>query len=91
MSGRVRYLGRNPFATVEVAATNAQDSYPILLIDYSNFGSQRLESFNQTDIRIDKKWNFDKWTFNVFFEVQNIFAQQIPQPPSYGLDRSAFG
>lgn len=91
LSGRVRYLGKTPFAQVDVEATNQQGTYPELLIDYSTFGDRRLASFNQTDIRIDKKWNFNNWTFNVFFEIQNIFAQQIPEPPIYGLARDAEG
>lgn len=91
LSGRVRFAGQTPFAPVDVEATNDQNTYPILIIDYSNFGDNRLGSFNQTDIRIDKKWNFPKWTFNVFLEVQNVFAQQIPEPPSYGLARTTDG
>ncbi|MEM6737806.1 MAG: TonB-dependent receptor [Bacteroidota bacterium] len=91
ISGRVRFSGATPFAPVDIEATNDQNSYPILIIDYSNFGSQELDSFNQTDIRIDKKWNFAKWTFNVFFEVQNVFAQQIPEPPVFGLARDQQG
>ncbi|MBV6646843.1 MAG: TonB-dependent receptor [Cyclobacteriaceae bacterium] len=91
LSGRVRFLGKTPFAPVNVEATNQQDTYPVLIIDYSDFGSQQLDPFNQTDIRVDKKWNFPKWTFNVFFEVQNVFAQQIPQAPTFGLARTATG
>jgi len=91
LSGRVRFSGSTPFAPVDVAATNDQNTYPILIIDYSSFGEQELDAFNQTDIRIDKKWNFPKWTFNVFFEVQNVFAQQIPEPPIYGLARDQQG
>jgi uncharacterized protein (DUF736 family) len=91
LSGRVRYVGKTPFAPVDLAATNRQNTYPALLLDYSSFGQQRLKPFNQTDIRLDKKWNFKKWTLNIFLEVQNVFAQQIPEPPVYGLDRDAAG
>jgi hypothetical protein len=91
LSTRLRYLYRTPFAPVNVEATNEQNTYPILLIDYSKFGEESLDSFTQLDLRIDKKWNFSKWTFNVFFEVQNVLAQQIPEPPIYGLDRTEAG
>jgi hypothetical protein len=91
VSGRVRYVGKTPFAPVDVEATNRLETYPALQLDYSSFGQQRLDPFNQTDIRLDKKWNFNQWTLNIFFEVQNVFAQQIPEPPIYGLDRNAEG
>jgi hypothetical protein len=91
LSARMRYIGRTPFAEVDVEATNAQNTYPELLIDYSNFGDNRLSAFNQTDVRIDKKWNFKRFSLNVFLEIQNILAQQIPEPPNYGLQRDADG
>jgi hypothetical protein len=91
VSARMRYLGRTPFAEVDLEATNAQSTYPELLIDYSSFGQNRLDSFNQTDVRIDKKWNFKKFSLNVFLEIQNILGQQIPDTPSYGLERDADG
>jgi hypothetical protein len=91
LSARMRYIGRTPFAEVDVEATNAQNTYPELLIDYSNFGENRLSAFNQIDVRIDKKWNFAKFSLNVFLEIQNILAQQIPEPPNYGLQRDEAG
>jgi hypothetical protein len=91
LSARMRYIGRTPFAEVDLEATNAQNTYPELLIDYSNFGDSRLGAFNQTDVRLDKKWNFRKFSLNVFLEIQNILAQQIPEAPNYGLERDADG
>lgn len=89
LSARLRYLGETPFAPVDETATLA--NYPAIIRDYNALGSVRLSSFNQTDIRIDKKWNFDKWTFNLFLEVQNVFGQDIPNEPQYGLDRDSNG
>lgn len=89
VSARVRYLGRTPYAPVDEDIT--LQSYPIIVRDYSLQGSQELEPFNQTDIRIDKKWNFEKWTLNVFLEFQNVFSQNLPSQPSYGLERNESG
>lgn len=89
LSARVRYLGETPFAPVDEQAT--LDNYPAIIKDYEQLGTVRLATFNQTDVRIDKKWNFEKWTFNVFLEIQNIFGQDIPNEPQYGLDRDESG
>lgn len=89
ISGRTRYLGTTPFAPVDEAATLA--NYPSIISDYSRIGEQRLDAFSQTDIRIDKKWNFEKWTLDIFLEIQNFFSQQIPDVPQYGLARDAQG
>lgn len=89
LSARMRYLGQTPYAPIDQQAT--LDNYPAIIRDYDQLGSVRLNTFNQTDIRIDKKWNFRKWTFNVFLEIQNAFGQDIPNEPEFGLDRNAQG
>ncbi len=86
---RLRLLGSAPFAPVDIEATEAV--YPDFVLDYDRLGEERLDVFNQIDLRIDKKWNFRKWTFNVFLEIQNLLASQTPQPPTYGLDRDDEG
>lgn len=89
VSARVRYLGETPFAPVDEDETLA--NYPAIIKDYDQLGTVRLSSFNQTDLRVDKKWNFENWTFNIFIEIQNLFGQDIPNEPQYGLDRDADG
>lgn len=89
LSARTRYLGTTPFAPVDEVATLA--SYPSIITDYSRIGEQRLDAFSQTDLRIDKKWNFEKWTLDIFLEIQNFFSQQTPDVPQFGLARDAQG
>ena len=60
-------------------------------LDFERLGTVELDAFNQADIRIDKKWNFKSTSLNVFLEVQNAFAQEIPEPPTVGLDRNDSG
>ncbi|MDC7996528.1 TonB-dependent receptor [Gilvibacter sediminis] len=89
ISARYRFAGRTPFVPVDQAAT--LDAYPEVVLDYSRLGEEKLEIFSQLDIRIDKKWNFEKFSFNVFAEVQNALGQDIPQPTEFGLARDADG
>lgn len=84
-SARVRYLGKTPIAPVDQLATTA--SYPAIIRDYSRQGQLKLDAFNQTDIRIDKKWNLNGFTLDIFLELQNAFGQQTPQEPLFGLVR----
>ncbi|MEM9896790.1 MAG: TonB-dependent receptor [Bacteroidota bacterium] len=89
LSARVRYLGETPTAPLDQQATLA--NYPALVRDFSRQGQQRLDAFNQTDIRIDKKWNLKGFTLDVFLELQNAFGQQTPQEPLFGLARNDNG
>ena len=64
---------------------------PELILDYSRLGQDRLKPFLQTDIRIDKKWNFNKWTLDIFIEVQNAFNSNLPAPPTIDYVRDDEG
>lgn len=89
ISSRYRFAGRTPFIPKDLAAT--LNSYPEVVLDYSRLGEEKLETFSQLDFRVDKKWNYQEWSLNIFFEVQNILAQNIPTPPEYGLTRDMNG
>ena len=89
VSTRYRFAGNTPFIPVDEEAT--LQAYPEIILDYQRLGEEELSVFSQLDLRIDKKWNFKKWSFNVFVEAQNLLAQEIPQPPQFGLARDSAG
>ncbi len=45
--------------------------------DYSLLNTLRNEDSNQLDIRIDKKWFFDKWSLNLYLDIENLFGDAI--------------
>ncbi|ETN95727.1 TonB-dependent receptor [Zhouia amylolytica] len=89
VSTRYRFSGKTPFVPIDIQSSTA--SYPDLIYDYNRLGEEKLKSFSQLDIRIDKKWNFKKISLDLFFEVQNVLAEDLPQPPEYGLARDESG
>lgn len=89
VSARYRFAGNTPFVPVNEPETLA--NYPQIVFDYNRLGTQKLDIFSQVDLRIDKKWNFDKFSFNVFVEAQNLLGQTIPVAPEYGLSRNNDG
>ncbi|MGC6479304.1 MAG: TonB-dependent receptor [Flavobacteriaceae bacterium] len=89
ISSRWRYAGKTPYVPTDTAASLA--AYPEIILDYNRLGENYLNPFSVADIRIDKKWNFDRFSFNFYFEVQNFLAQEVPQPEEYGLSRNANG
>ena len=59
--------------------------------DYDKLNSKRLKSFQQLDFRIDKKFFFNKWALNIYFDAQNVYKYQTQQTPILLLDRDANG
>lgn len=89
ISSRYRYLGRAPFIPTDLE--QSLEFYPAIIKDYSSVGQNRLDAYNQIDIRVDKKWSYTSWSLDVFFEVQNILGNANPEEPSYGLARDENG
>ena len=89
VSARYRFAGRTPFVPTDLDGTLAV--YPDIVLDYARLGEEKLGIFSQLDVRVDKKWNFKRFSFNLFAEVQNILAQNNPQPPEFGLNRDENG
>ncbi len=88
-SARHRYAGSTPFPPVDEEST--LQAYPVIILDYSTLGNEQLDPFNKLDIRIDKKWNFKSLTLNLYLEIDNVLAQNLPQPPEFGLARDESG
>ncbi|MEO0901723.1 MAG: TonB-dependent receptor, partial [Bacteroidota bacterium] len=89
LSARYRFAGETPFVPTDLDATLA--NYPEVILDYNRLGEENLNVFSQLDLRIDKKWNFEKLSLDVFIEAQNVLGQNIPQPPEFGLNRGVDG
>jgi outer membrane receptor for ferrienterochelin and colicin len=89
VSSRFRFAGKTPFVPIDTQAS--LQTYPEFVFNYNNLGDEKLDVFNQLDVRIDKKFNFSKFSLNIFAEAENILAQAIPQPPQYILSRNNDG
>lgn len=53
---------------------------------YGDRGSERLPTFHQLDLRVDKKWTFAHWSLSVYLDVQNVYNQQNPEATIYNFD-----
>ena len=59
------------------------------ILDYGRLNTNRLKTFQSSDVRIDKKWNFRKLTLDVFLDVTNWYASRSPAYPQYTFKRAA--
>ncbi len=77
-----RFVGGAPYTPWDenksslVAAWDAQERG---YLNYDEFNTLRLKSFNQLDLRIDKGFYFKKWSFMVYLDIQNILNFKAQQ------------
>jgi TonB family protein len=46
---------------------------------YGPAGSGRGATFNQLDLRLEKKWTYDWWKFSVYLDLQNLYNAPNPE------------
>ncbi len=89
-----RYLGGSPYTPVDAQASSIKTVWDINgrgLPDYNQLNAQRLKSYHQLDVRVDKKFFFKKWSLNVYLDIQNVYRSKSEQSPLLLLDRDANG
>lgn len=86
---KFRYQGGAPFTPFDNA--QSQLNYLTLgtgVLNFSQLNSQRLKAFHAGDIRIDKKWNWEKTTFDLFLDITNFYGAKSPAFPQYTFKRN---
>lgn len=87
---KYRFAGGVPYTPFDLISS--QRNYASTgqgVLDFNQINTQRLDAFNQVDVRIDKKWNFKKFTFDLYFDFINAFLFKNPQFPRYTFTRNA--
>lgn len=87
---KFRYQGGAPYTPFDETASQLNYlSRGRGIPDYAMLNTLRLRSFNSSDIRIDKKWNFRRATIDVFLDITNWYLAKSSEPDSYTFKRNA--
>lgn len=73
-----------PFTPANVELSSLRSVWDVARIeirDYDQLNTQRIGAYHQLDMRVDKKWFFNKWSFNLFLDIQNVYGFSVPGPP----------
>ena len=90
MGIKFRYQGAAPFTPYdEVASRYNYLTLGTGVFDYTRLNTERLPAFHSGDLRVDKKWNFKKITFDLFLDVQNFYGSKSIGVDSYTFKRKA--
>ena len=57
------------------------------VFDYDQVNTLRLKAFHSGDLRLDKKWNYKKSTFDFYIDIQNFYASKSTGSPQYTFKR----
>jgi len=89
---KFRYAGGAPFTPLDLEASQANYlSLGVGIEDLTRLNSQRLGAFSQVDLRVDKKWNYRRFTLDLYLDIQNLFLSKTPALVDYTFDRNEDG
>ena len=84
LSSRFRLVSGNPQTPVVNSVFDSEHgSYQPV---YGRTFSSRNPMFCQLDVRIDKRWIFNKWMLNAYLDIQNITNRKNVEDPQYNSD-----
>ncbi|QMU28078.1 TonB-dependent receptor [Adhaeribacter radiodurans] len=90
LGAKYRFAGGAPTTPFDLEASQRNyGSLGVGILDYSRLNSDRLRPFSQFDIRVDKKWNFNKFTFDLFLDIANVLGSKTPGYDRYTFQRNA--
>jgi len=84
MGVKWRFVGGLPYTPYDEEKSSlvlAWDAQKRQYLDYSQYNTQRLNSFHQLDLRLDKTWYFKKMTLGFYIDIQNVYNQKADQAP----------
>lgn len=74
-----RYSGGLPYTPYDLDASVTPAYWDVRqqgIYDYSQLNTRRNPATHAMDLRIDKKWFFKKFNFNLYFDIQNLYGFQ---------------
>jgi len=89
-----RFVGGAPYTPYDVDRSSlieAWDAKGQGYLDYNMYNTNRLNNFQQLDLRVDKEYFFKKWTLNVYLDIQNLYNFKAKQPDILLQDTDASG
>ncbi|AEL25057.1 TonB-dependent receptor plug [Cyclobacterium marinum DSM 745] len=82
LGARWRFLGGTPYTPYDLESSSLRanwDLYNSGRFDFTRINGERLKSFHQLDLRVDKKYYYNKWNLNWYFDIQNAYNFQAEQ------------
>ncbi|MEZ5145705.1 MAG: hypothetical protein R2759_01125 [Bacteroidales bacterium] len=71
-----RFVGGAPFTPYDIMKSSLRPAWDVQNVPYLNYNlynTERTGVFHQLDVRLDKQYFFDKWSLNLYLDIQNLY------------------
>ncbi len=91
---KFRFLGGAPYTPYDIALSSRKDVWDVTgqgIPDWDRLNEERFSVAHGLDVRIDKKWYYEKWALNVYLDIQNLYNFQAQAQPFLDVVRDDNG
>jgi outer membrane receptor for ferrienterochelin and colicin len=89
-----RFAGGLPYTPYDMELSSLKSAWDTKgqpYYDYNKINVLRLNSFQQLDVRVDKKFFFRKWSLMLYLDIQNLYNFKADQPAYVVREKDANG
>ena len=83
IGAKLSAIGGAPYTPYDEEQTSLKtywDAVGRAALDYSRYNEGRLKPFVQLDIRVDKVWEFRRWSLGIYLDLENVTFSEITLP-----------
>ena len=94
MGAKFRMASGRPYTPYDVQRSLVKGNWDVkgvALNDYSRLNAERLGTFSQLDVRVDKVWYFKRSSLNLYMDIQNFLNKEYVGQPTLVASQDAAG
>ena len=83
VGAKLSAIGGAPYTPYDEERTSMKEYWDATgraALDYSRYNEGRLKPFAQLDVRVDKIWEFRKWSLGIYLDLENVTFSEITLP-----------
>lgn len=94
IGAKFRFLGGAPYTPYDVELSSRKEIWDVTqsgINDWNLLNTKRNSSSHGLDLRVDKRWFFEKWALNAYLDIQNIYNAKTETKPFLDVVRNENG
>ena len=94
IGAKFRFLGGSPYTPYDIEESSIKENWDVTqrgINDWDQLNTERNGNSHGLDFRVDKRWFFEKWALNAYFDIQNLYGFKTETQPFLDVVRDDNG
>ena len=94
IGAKFRFLGGSPYTPYDIEESSIKENWDVTqqgINDWNQLNTERNGNSHGLDFRVDKRWFYEKWALNAYFDIQNLYGFKTETQPFLDVVRDDNG